>query len=82
MRTFKALRGVGVAACLAVGLLLLLTVSGAMALKVCVPTKEGAAIKQRKLACAPRPPHSLNSAQKANKSRKGKTASLRENWRS
>ena len=49
MRTFKALRGVGVAACLAAGVVLGVA-SGASGapLKICVPEKEGAAIKTAK----------------------------------
>ena len=45
MRTFRELRGVMLAACLAIGLLAVLA-SGAVAagIKVCVPTKEGAPI--------------------------------------
>lgn len=48
MRAFKALRGVGVALCVAIGLTAM--AGGAMAapLRICVPEKEGAAIKTPK----------------------------------
>ncbi len=54
MRTFKALRGVVVAAGIAVGLLMVVA-SGAMAagIKICVPSKEGKSITTpKKGACA------------------------------